>query len=138
MHSVAGVIIEDGKILIAKRIAKGGMGERWEFPGGKVEGGETDEQALVREYEEEFGVRVRVGAYIGDAKFERHGRRHVVRAYEAVLSGRDFVLSEHTAWRWACVEEIDALIQDDAFVPSDAHLAPFVKARLCFLGRDSR
>ncbi|MDR0375403.1 MAG: NUDIX domain-containing protein, partial [Treponema sp.] len=87
-------------------------------------------QALVREYEEEFGVRIKVGAYIGGAEFECHGKRHLVRAYEAVLLGRDFVISEHTAWRWARVEEIDALVQKDAFVPSDALLAPFIKERL--------
>jgi 8-oxo-dGTP diphosphatase len=132
MNSVAGVIIEDRKIFIAKRVAKGDMGGRWEFPGGKVEDGETDEQALVREYEEEFRVRIRVGAYIGGAEFERHGNRHAARAYEAVLLGRDFVVSEHTAWRWAHIEEIDALIQQNTFVPSDALLAPFIKARLQF------
>ncbi|MDR2447574.1 MAG: NUDIX domain-containing protein [Treponema sp.] len=130
MNSVAGIIIEDRKILIAKRIAKGDMGERWEFPGGKVKDGEIDEQALVREYEEEFGVKIRVGAYIGGAKFECHGNRCDLRAYEAVLLGRDFVISDHTAWRWARIEEIDALIQKDVFVPSDALLTPFIKERL--------
>jgi 8-oxo-dGTP diphosphatase len=132
MNSVAGIIIEDRKIFIAQRIAKGDVGERWEFPGGKVADGETDEQALAREYEEEFGVKIRVGAYIGGVEFERHGKRYVVRAYEAALLGRDFVISEHTAWRWAHIEEIDALIQKDAFVPSDALLTPFIKKRLEF------
>ncbi|MDR2792582.1 MAG: NUDIX domain-containing protein [Treponema sp.] len=127
MNSVAGIIIENRKIFIAKRSAKGGMGERWEFPGGKVEDGETDEQALVREYEEEFGVRIRAGAYIGSAGFEHLGKRYTVRAYEAALLSRHFVMTEHTALHWARIEDIDALIQDTMFVPSDALLVPFIK-----------
>jgi 8-oxo-dGTP diphosphatase len=127
MHSVAGIIIEDRKIFIAKRGAKGDLGERWEFPGGKVEDSETDKQALAREYEEEFGVRISAGTYIGSAEFEHHGKQYMVRAYEAALLSRDFVISEHTALRWEYIEDIDTLIQDNMFVPSDALLVPFIK-----------
>ncbi|MDR2782375.1 MAG: NUDIX domain-containing protein [Treponema sp.] len=130
MNSVAGIIIENRKIFIAKRRAKGDIGGRWEFPGGKVEDGETDEQALVREYEEEVGVGITAGTYIGSAGFEHLGKRYTVRAYEAALLSRHFVMTEHTAWRWARIEDIDALIQKDAFVPSDAMLVPFIKKTL--------
>ncbi|MDR2194963.1 MAG: NUDIX domain-containing protein [Treponema sp.] len=130
MNSVAGIIIENRKIFIAKRNAKGDIGERWEFPGGKVEDGETDEQALAREYDEEFGVGITAGTYIGSAKFEHHGKQHTVRAYKALLLSRDFVMPEHTALRWASIDDIEALIQDNRFVPSDALLLPFIKETL--------
>lgn len=51
-----GVIIEDGKVLVAKRHQQQHQGGLWEFPGGKVETGETPEKALVREIEEELSI----------------------------------------------------------------------------------
>ena len=47
-NSVACIVYKDGKILVAHRIPKGDMGNRWEFPGGKVDAGETDQMAIVR------------------------------------------------------------------------------------------
>jgi 8-oxo-dGTP diphosphatase len=116
--SVAGLAEEGGKIFIARRIAGGALGEKWEFPGGKVEAGETDEEALMREYAEELGVAIRVGAFLGDAVFEHNGEARIVRGYRVSFISRDFVLSEHTEWRWASATEIETL----DFAGSDAQL----------------
>lgn len=59
-----GVIIKDGKILLTKRLWNKEHALKWEIPGGKVEGSETNEQALVRELKEELGVNVQVGALL--------------------------------------------------------------------------
>jgi 8-oxo-dGTP diphosphatase len=59
---VVGAMIErDGKYLITQRPARATLPNLWEFPGGRVEPGETDEEALARELEEEMGIEVRVG-----------------------------------------------------------------------------
>lgn len=57
------------------------MGGRWEFPGGKVEEGETDEESVIREFNEEFGVEVNVGQKIAEATFKHNGDDFTLSAY---------------------------------------------------------
>ena len=64
---VGAVVLVDERVLLARRPAHGRHGGLWEFPGGKVEPGETDADALAREILEEFGVACVVGARIGVA-----------------------------------------------------------------------
>jgi len=61
---VAGVIFRQGRILITQRLSHVAWGSYWEFPGGKIEPGESPEQALVRECLEECGIDVAVGTLI--------------------------------------------------------------------------
>lgn len=56
VHVAVGMVVRDGKVLIAKRQDHQHQGGLWEFPGGKVEAGETTPQALVREFQEEVGL----------------------------------------------------------------------------------
>ena len=58
------IIENEGKILIARRAADQKLAGKWEFPGGKVEDGESPEECLKRELEEEFGIQVEVGEFI--------------------------------------------------------------------------
>jgi mutator protein MutT len=58
---VAGILVEDGRVLVARRLDGAHLGGLWEFPGGKVEPGETPEDGLVRELDEELGIRVHAG-----------------------------------------------------------------------------
>src|SRR3954470_21931599 len=71
---VAAAIVTDGRVLACERSAPPEVAGRWEFPGGKVEPGETDQQALVRECAEELGVRVEVGGRVGRDGSLAHGR----------------------------------------------------------------
>jgi 8-oxo-dGTP diphosphatase len=123
LFSVAGIAWERGKVFIAQRAGGGDMGGKWEFPGGKVEEGETDSEALVREYLEEFAVSVTVGSLLGGDDFEHRGVGRRVNAYRVDFLSRDFILSEHTRWRWAAFDEIDQL----DFVDSDRKLLPALK-----------
>ena len=70
---VAGVLHRDGKLLIGQRMSGDRHALKWEFPGGKVEAGETPKQALVRELREELGVEAVVGREI--ARYEQAVRR---------------------------------------------------------------
>jgi 8-oxo-dGTP diphosphatase len=122
-RSVAGIAAEGGRFFIARRVPGGDLGGKWEFPGGKVEEGETDTEALVREYREEFGVSVRVGAPLGSVSFKHRGTERTLNAYGIFFCGDSFTLSEHTEWRWASFEEIEGL----DFADSDRRLLPFLQ-----------
>ncbi|MDR0643497.1 MAG: NUDIX domain-containing protein [Treponema sp.] len=123
--SVTGIAVVDRKIFIAQRVSQGHMGGKWEFPGGKVEAGETDEQALIREYTEEFGVKIMVDGFIGSAEFEYNGK-HTSRAYRITFLSEHFTLSEHTNWQWADADWIKNLVSAGDFVDSDVKLLPTV------------
>ncbi len=58
---VAGFIHKDGKILVGQRPENNSLAGQWEFPGGKIESGETPEEALARELDEELGIQAQVG-----------------------------------------------------------------------------
>jgi mutator protein MutT len=104
----------------------GAMGGKWEFPGGKVEDGETCEQAMSREFLEEFGVNVKTGILLAEAEFENKGRRRLLKAFLVEFLSQDFKLHEHTEWRWADYDEIAAM----DFTPSDLNLLAGIKGRL--------
>ncbi|GHV87929.1 NUDIX hydrolase [Spirochaetia bacterium] len=124
--SVAGIAVEGKKLFVARRVPGGDLGEKWEFPGGKAEEGETDEEALVREFQEEFGIRVTVGPLLASAVFEHRGQSLTLHAYLITLSSHDFTLSEHTEWDWVTIEGIEQL----DFAGSDLKLLPALKVHL--------
>jgi 8-oxo-dGTP diphosphatase len=122
-RSVAGIAVAQGKVFIARRKPGGTLGEKWEFPGGKVEPGESDEEALIREYAEELGVSIKLGLLLGSASFEHRGV-HIVNAYRVYWGDEPLSLVEHTEWRWATRAEIQAL----DFADSDRKLFPALPA----------
>jgi 8-oxo-dGTP diphosphatase len=106
---VAAVIVTDGRVLACERSAPPEVAGRWEFPGGKVEPGETDEAALARECAEELGVRVAVGARVGPDVPLARGRA-VLRVFAVALLNGDIPRNlEHTAMRWLAVDELDSV-----------------------------
>lgn len=73
---VAAILIEDGKLMLAQRPAGKHMGLRWEFPGGKVEKGETPEAALERELKEELNIETKTGALYTE-KLHRYPEKEI-------------------------------------------------------------
>ena len=123
---VAAAIITEGRVLACERSAPPEVAGRWEFPGGKVEPGETDEQALARECVEELGVRVAVGARIGPDVSLAHGRA-VLRVFAVrLLDGDEPRALEHTAMRWLSVDELDTVRWLPADKPIVAALPPLL------------
>lgn len=106
---VAAAIITDGRVLACERAAPPEVAGRWEFPGGKVEPGETDQQALARECAEELGVRVAVGDRVGPDVPLAHGRA-VLRVFAVTLLNGDVPRAlEHTSMRWLAAGELDSV-----------------------------
>jgi 8-oxo-dGTP diphosphatase len=126
-RSVAAIAVHEGSLFIAKRVPGGDMGGKWEFPGGKVEEGEDVKEALSREMEEEFGVSVTVGRKIAGGSFVHNGIEHALDAYLVFMPGDQFSLTEHTGWRWARLDEIEALFAKGEFTPSDYALLPQIR-----------
>ena len=125
--SIACIALFKDKVLVAHRNLVGQMGGRWEFPGGKVEAGETDEQAIVREFQEEFGVCVKVGDAVASAVFAHNGtdvNLHAYRIFEPHRGiFRKYKLTEHSEYKWVTFDKIKEL----NFVDSDMLLYPKVR-----------
>ena len=108
-------VLRAGQVLVARR---GGPDGGWEFPGGKVEAGETDEVAGQRELEEELGLQVLVGKSFGLE--EPIGEKYLLRVYFAELVAGEPVLHEHAEIRWvgpAELDDLDWLAPDRPFLP---------------------
>lgn len=104
---VAGVIERDGRVLVALRPPEKRHGGMWEFPGGKVEGGESDLAALGRELAEELALRVTsVSAPL--AEFHDPGSEFLIAFVLAVAEGEP-ECREHVAVRWATWAELRAM-----------------------------
>ena len=129
-RSVACIDYRQGKILIAKRIARGEMGDRWEFPGGKIEEGEDFTAAIKREMQEEFGCDCQVFEQLAHGSFVHKGNPCSVTAFRVELSNdgieRPFVLTEHTQTQWIEPEKI----KDLDFVDSDINIFDQIKKSL--------
>ncbi|BBH64715.1 DNA mismatch repair protein MutT [Actinoplanes sp. OR16] len=116
------MIITDGRVLACQRSAPPEAAGKWEFPGGKVEPGETEEAALARECAEELGVRVKVGDRVGPDVPLAHGRA-VLRVYAAELFSGDVPEAlEHTSMRWLAVDQLDSVVWLPADKPIVAEL----------------
>jgi 8-oxo-dGTP diphosphatase len=104
---VAGLIVQDGKILVCQRTRHQTMPLKWEFPGGKIEEGEQPRDALHRELEEELGIDAHIGEEVSRIRHEYPNgtsvelRFFVVREYGSQLENRIF-----REIRWAAAKEL--------------------------------
>lgn len=112
--SLCGVIREAGRCLVARRNPGGTQGGKWEFPGGKQEEGETEEEALVREFAEELAVPVSVGRRLYVGTFANGSKTYRLEAFETILLGREFRLTEHQELRWVDATELLSLDLSDS------------------------
>jgi 8-oxo-dGTP diphosphatase len=119
----------DVQVLAAQRDRPPHLAGWWEFPGGKVEPGESEPAALVRECAEELGVAVTVGDRVGD-DVEVVGGGAVLRVWTATIDSGEPAPSEHRALRWLTVDELD----DVAWLPPDVPVVAALRRAL----RDGR
>ena len=103
----AAVIERDGRVLIARRRSGDRFGGVWEFPGGKLEPGETPEEGLRREIDEELGLTIEVGACLGTFPFVSADWSIELIAFRAGWTGGTMVLREHDDARWVEPSEME-------------------------------
>jgi 8-oxo-dGTP diphosphatase len=102
----AGIIQENGLVLLARRKPGKHMGGKWEFPGGKIEPGETPEQSLTRELDEELAVSAHVGRFLCSTRFEGDGVSLELLVYAVDSYVGEPQLREHDEIRWVRPEQI--------------------------------
>ena len=121
---VAALIEKEGKILIAKRStgAEETIG-KWEFPGGKVEAGETEEQAIEREINEELELKIKATEFLTNNQCEYPNKKIDLRLYRCEYINGEFKLHDHSEYKWVYPEEL--LTYDLA--PADIPLAEYVR-----------
>jgi ADP-ribose pyrophosphatase len=121
---VGAAIIADGRLLAAQRAEPAALAGGWEFPGGKVDPGETDEEALVRECCEELGVTVKLNERIGGDWPLAPGS--VLRIWTAELVEGAPQALEHIELRWLGPAEL----YDVAWLPGDLPVVAAVREHL--------
>ena len=104
---VAGIIYKNNKFLIAQRNLKKAQGGLWEFPGGKVEEGESYENALAREIKEEFNANIEVNEYIGENIHHYPEKDIRLLFYKARLLSENIELLEHEDYKWITKDDKD-------------------------------
>lgn len=117
--TTAGVLVENGRILVAKREDKGSIGGFWEFPGGKNRWGETEEETLKREFLEELDLEIEVKELLHTHDFVNKGTLYHLKAYfvSAQILG-ELPLRFHTGFKWVTKDELKSL----SFAPSDQRI----------------
>jgi len=116
----AAILFYNGRLLIAKRKETGKLPDVWEFPGGKVEAGETPEDCLKREMEEEFNIGVTIGACLGEGIYHyNHGTIKLI-AYRTTWVAGELTIRDHQAIEWVKIDDL----ANYNFAPADI---PFVE-----------
>ena len=120
---VGAALVRGGRVLASRRTSPPRLAGLWEFPGGKVEDGESDEQALVRELAEELGVDAVVGERVGPEV--AIGDTAVLRVYLCTAVGEPSLV-DHDAHRWLSAAELD----DVPWIEVDAPVVDALRALL--------
>jgi 8-oxo-dGTP diphosphatase len=120
----AGLVFEGGRLLITQRRAGDHLGGLWEFPGGKREPGETFEQCLARELQEELGIDVHVRERLESVAHAYPDRTVHLEFFRCRLTGGQPEARGCSAFKWIGVSELD----DHDFPPADQRLLGRLRA----------
>ncbi|GHE14225.1 hypothetical protein GCM10011381_39890 [Klenkia taihuensis] len=131
---VVGAALVDGDRVLVARRGSGGLAGKWEFPGGKVERGESELAALVRECQEELAVDITPQAFLGEVPLPGvvaggEPGASTLRVWWGRITGGVLVAHEHSEVRWVTAGELEDL----DWIPADRPLLPAVRALLARL-----
>ena len=118
----AAVIFHEGKMYATQR-GYGAWREYWEIPGGKIEPGETPEEALVREIREELDVGITVLGHLCDVEYDYPEFHLTMHCYQCSLLTEALHLNEHEAARWLTRDELDSV----KWLPADIEVLGAVR-----------
>ncbi len=121
---MAALIEQGGKILITQRTREGSQPLKWEFPGGKIEEGETPVECLKRELKEELNVDIHVGELFLTTTFDYPTWTIELSVYRAEITGGQIRLNVHQDARWVRPGELEAY----DFCPADMDLVKKIMA----------
>ena len=121
----AAVIVRDGRVLITRRGPECKLAGYWEFPGGKVEPGETRQQCLERELLEELGVISHAGEEIAESEFHYDHGSFLIVAIETIMNGEEITLKDHDKLAWVTMSELG----EYRLAPADVPLAESIRQR---------
>ena len=121
---VAAVILHEGRILATQR-GYGEWKDWWEFPGGKMEAGETPEEALVREILEELSTGISVDEFLCTVEYDYPKFSLTMHCYLCSLLTEALHLNEHEAAKWLTLDELDCV----EWLPADLKVIEALKKR---------
>lgn len=122
INVVAAVIFKDGKVFATQR-GYGEFKDGWEFPGGKVEPGESPEDALRREIREELEVEVSVGNLIDTIEYDYPAFHLSMKCFACTIAGGSLHLLEHEAAKWLTSTQLGSV----NWLPADVTLIPKIE-----------
>ncbi len=122
---VAAILIHNNLVFACQR-GYGEFKDGWEFPGGKVEAGESPEEALCREIREELEVEVNVGDLIDTIEYDYPAFHLSMKCYACTIAGGSPHLLEHEAARWLSADQLGSV----AWLPADITLIPKIAGLL--------
>ena len=119
---VAAIIIQEDKILIARRKKGKHLEFKWEYPGGKLENNEEENDAIKRELKEEFSIEATIGRYLTESFYEYGSVNINLKAYLVESFSGDFRLIDHDKIEWIKIEEIKKY----EFAPADIQINDYL------------
>lgn len=123
---VVAAVIRDGDRIFATARGYGEFKGWWEFPGGKIEEGETPQQALEREIQEELTVQIKVGELIHSIEYDYQTFHLSMDCFWAEVRSGELVLKEAEAAKWLSAEELNSV----KWLPADEELVEIIRQKL--------
>ena len=123
---VVAAIIRDGDRVFATQRGYGPWKDWWEFPGGKMEEGETEQEALVREIKEELSADIRVGKLLDTVEWDYPEFHLTMHCFMCTLSHDAMHLNEHEAAKWLNMTTLHSV----KWLPADEALLPVIEKEI--------